>query len=114
MFAGGGSTQWNGFDWGEANWGEGTIDMITNVRKLIADSQATTSALLKKAMSKLTGSSVTTSSGPSSERVMDGDGWYHTFVSATDEGESRQFVEWTPRTDDGASWTEATVSTTWS
>jgi hypothetical protein len=114
MFAGGGTTQWNGFDWGEANWGEGTIDMITNVRKLIANSQASASALLKKQVSKLTGSSVTTSSGPSSEKVRDGSGWYRTFISNTAEGEDRDFAEWTNVADDEETWSEVTVSTTWS
>jgi hypothetical protein len=88
--------------------------MITNVRKLVSNSQATASAILRKQVSKLTGSEMTTSSGPSSEKVKDGNGWYHTFVSATDEGESREFADWSPRTDDGASWVEATVTTTWS
>ena len=104
---------WNAHDWGGFNWGEGTIDMITNVRKLIANSQASTSALLRKQVSKLTGSSVTTSSGPLSEKVGDGV-WYRTFISNTAEGEDRDFAEWTNVADDDESWSEETVSTTWS
>jgi hypothetical protein len=113
-FAGGGSSLWNAHNWNEFQGGEGTVDMITNVRKLIANSQASTSALARKQVSKTTGSSVTTSSGPSSERLMDGNGWYHTFISNTDEGEDRDFAEWTNVTDDGETWVEVTVSTTWS
>ena len=114
MFAGGGSSLWNAHNWNEFLWGEGTVDMITNVTKLIANSQAHASALARKQVSKLTGSSVTTSSGPSSERLLDGNGWYHTFISNTSEGEDRDFAEWTNVTDDGETWVEVTVSTTWS
>ena len=114
LFAGGGSSLWNAHNWGAFNWGEGTVDMITNVRKLISNSQASTSAILRKQVSKLTGSSVTTLSGPSSERLMDGNGWYHTFISNTEEGEDRDFAIWSNVTDGGATWVEETVSTTWS
>jgi hypothetical protein len=105
FFGGNGVVNWNEANWNAFNWG-GALDMVTNVAKLIA--------ILRKQVSKLTGSEMTTSSGPSSEKVKDGNGWYHTFVSATDEGESREFADWSPRTDDGASWVEATVTTTWS
>jgi len=114
LFGGGGSSLWNAHNWGEFLWGEGTIDMITNVSKLIANSQASDSGLLTKQVSKLTGSSVTTLSGPSSERLMDSNGWYHTFISNTDEGEERDFAEWSNITNDGDTWVEVTVNTTWS
>ena len=114
LFGGGGSSLWNAHNWGEFLWGEGTVDMITNVRKLIANSQASDSGLLTKQVSKVTGSSMTTLSGPSSERLMDSNGWYHTFISNTDEGEERDFAEWSNITNDGDTWVEVTVNTTWS
>lgn len=114
LFGGGGSSLWNAHNWGEFNWGEGTVDMITNVRKLITNSQASDSAINKQVSKFISDSSVTTLSGPSSERLMDSNGWYHTFISNTDEGEDRDFAEWTNITDDGETWVEVTVSTTWS
>jgi len=113
LFAGGPSSLWNAYNWGEFNWGEGTTDMIHTVEKLIANSQALTSALGEKSAEKLLSGTITTLSNPYLEELHDGSGYRHVFVSNTTDGEERDPVTWSEGSSSG-SWGEVTTSTTWS
>lgn len=114
-FGGAGSSRWNAYNWGSFLWGEGTVDLRTDVVKLIANSLSSDSANAGHQVQKLVAETLVAAGDLSSERLYDGSGYQHVFPDRTPEGESRSFISWTTAASSTSGWSEASApSTSWS
>lgn len=112
LFGEGPASQWAQYNWGSFNWGEGTTDMIHTVEKVIANAQASDTAVMKE-QAHLIAESLSPTSEMTDEQVFDGSGYNYVFRSSVTNAESRTIPTWA-QSSTTASWSRVTRSTTWS
>ncbi len=134
LFGQGPSSKWSAHNWNAFRWGEGTVDIRTDVvhytgtalnaassvqksvfHYLDTQLQVLDSSVLKSASRTINMGAITVGGDLFSETLRDGSGYQYNFPDRTAEGESRTFVTWTQAVDGSAAWTMTTApSTTWS
>ncbi len=109
-------TKWNEFNWGEGNWGDGTEDLVTEVGKLISNSQPSTTAVqLFVGYGIVISESIAPTFEMSEETLTDGSGYNYVFRRPSTDAEDRTLPTWTEVDDGTVTWAcQAAASTTWS
>lgn len=133
-FGQGPSSLWNAYSWNAFKWGEGTVDIKTDVRHLISESTSPDTGFAQKKVRHLISETATFADGTiyrsypksiseslslagemSSEQVLDGSGYNRVFQGGVTDAESRTTTTWTSGTFDTETWATATAATTtWS
>lgn len=111
------TSKWNAWNWNAFVWGEGgTVDLRTDVVKLISNAVTPTSSDVTQFSIFMTIiNSLSALSGPSLERLMDSAGFSYLFVSDTTNAENRSEATWTEDTQSTSTWTSGTAgSDNWS
>lgn len=114
--------------WDLAKWGDGTIDILTNVQKLISESQGSTTSLLNFSISKVISESESLNSSvantpfkllletqtmsvrASSEMKGDGTVWDYDFAPLTSNFVSMATATFTLVTNNSTVWTSGTTN----
>jgi hypothetical protein len=106
--------KWNEYNWNAFLWGEGTNKIVTESEVPIADSLVLTGAVATEA-EIMFAELLALSCGPTSEVLLDGNGYYYVFTDGATNGEDRDPVAWSSASAGSGSWTSQAVSTTsWS
>lgn len=115
-FGNGPSTKWNLFSWGGANWGQGSVDLQTDVIKALSESFTLSDALTITADFVWTLSNeLTPTFEASNETLSDAAGYDYVFVGGTSNASDRAATSYTAGSAGATTWaSSSTVSTSWS
>ncbi len=133
IFGGGGASLWNAYNWNAFNWGEGTLEFVQSVQKVVQNSAVSTSTVAKEVLHYLDAQTVSLTDqyvksptilvsnsqsiaiDPTDETLQDGAGYTYIFTSNASNNEDRDPTTWTSASVSATSWSTVTVgSTTWS
>ena len=115
----GASTKWGAtysMVWGTSKWGEGTIDLQTDVAKYISNSYSVAETLsTETAFIKSFSYQLTLGFEGTEETLQDAAGYYILFPGDVRDGDERTSATYTEQSNASTSWASGTVAaTTWS
>ena len=109
------TSNWGVMTWTVAKWGEGTLNVVWDLGKLVTDSVTLADQTLKNP-NKVLSNSVSVTDDPYEIELFDSAGYNYVFPHPTSNAVGRSDTSWTD-TDVGdvATWTcQAVATTTWS
>jgi len=115
LFGGAPANQWGAITWGVDDWGYGANSTLLRFTKLVANAQASDTAITKS------GNFVRTientqglSSAPDALYLQDGSGYFYIAPNNTTDLEERYTPDWTAGSDPADGWAAQTFTTSWS
>lgn len=111
------STKWGStynMVWGSSKWGEGTLEIQTDVVKSLSET-VTVSDSLSKSISKPFSFEITSTFEGTQQNLTDAAGYYWIFPGGVTDADERASTTYTEGTAASTSWSSGTAgSTTWS
>lgn len=114
LFGGGPPSLWNSHNWGEFNWGDGTVEIPHAIFKFI-DNTTTLTDTLNKISTKLISNNQSFTTSMPVQSLKDAQGYNYLFTKPTIDSEERANTSWDDANiGDVATWVcQAAGSTTW-
>ena len=100
VFAGGPTSKWNEQVWNAFVWGEGTVGMLTQAGKVVANTLTLTGVISNFGVIKFIANGLTLTMDRDQTNLSTGNGWNYVFPSNVTDIDDRTVTNWTEVTVD--------------